>query len=71
MGAFMATLPRTEENQVGSTPKHRAESPVDRSTRSPDRAGRRFLPMLVTIGVLIGVSGVVAGGAGILGVLRL
>jgi hypothetical protein len=54
---------------VGSTARHRAEPLVDASTRA--RPGRRFLPMLVTIGVLIGLSGVIAGGAGILGVIRL
>jgi hypothetical protein len=54
-----------EETTVSSTAKHRAEP-------QPKPAGRRrFTPMLVAIGGLIVVTGVVAGGAGILGALQL
>jgi hypothetical protein len=50
---------------VSSTAKHRAEQ-----TAKP-AAARRFTPMLIGIGGLIALTGVVAGGAGILGVLQL
>jgi len=50
---------------VSSTAKHRAEP-------QPKAAGgKRFMPMLMAIGGLIVLTGVVAGGAGILGVLPL
>ena len=50
---------------MSSTAKHRAEPPA-----KPE-AARHFTPMLIGIGGLIALSGVVAGGAGILGVLQL
>jgi hypothetical protein len=50
---------------VSSTAKHRAEPPPKPA------AGKRFTPMLIGIGGLIALTGVVAGGAGILGVLQL
>jgi hypothetical protein len=50
---------------VSSTAKHRAEP------QPKPAAGRRFTPMLVAIGGLIALTGVVAGGAGIFGVLQL
>jgi hypothetical protein len=50
---------------VSRTAKHRAEPPPKPAT------GRRFTPMLFAIGGLIAVTGAVAGGAGILGVLQL
>ena len=48
-----------------STAKHRAEP------QPKPAAGKRFTPMLIALGGLIALSGVVAGGAGLLGVLRL
>ncbi|MFC0681946.1 hypothetical protein ACFFGH_29285 [Lysobacter korlensis] len=48
-----------------SSAKHRAEPPPKPAV------GKRFTPMLIGIGGLIALTGVVAGGAGILGVLRL
>ena len=50
---------------MSSTAKHRAEPPA----KAP--AGKRFTPMLIGIGGLIALTGVVAGGAGILGVFSL
>jgi hypothetical protein len=50
---------------VSSTAKHRAEPQPKEAT------GKRFTPMLFAIGGLIALTGVVAGGAGILGVLQL
>jgi hypothetical protein len=49
---------------VSSSAKHRADPP-------PRPAGTRFTPMLFAVGGLIALTGMVAGGAGILGVLRL
>jgi hypothetical protein len=49
---------------VSSTARHRAEP------KPKPAAGKRFTPMLVAIGGLFALSGVVAGGAGVLGVLR-
>jgi hypothetical protein len=50
---------------LSSTAKHRAEPPPKAVP------GKRFTPMLFAIGGLIALTGVVAGGAGILGVLQL
>ena len=50
---------------MSSTAKHRAEPQPSAA------AAKRFTPMLIAIGSLIAVTGVVAGGAGILGVLQL
>ena len=50
---------------MSSTAKHRAEPQAEPA------AGKRFTPMLVAIGGLIALSGVVAGGAGVFGVLQL
>ena len=50
---------------MGSIAKHRAEPEAKAD------AGKAFRPMLFMIGGLIALTGVVAGGAGILGVLQL
>ncbi len=50
---------------MSSTAKHRAEAPGRRPV------GKHFTGMLIAIGGLIAITGVVAGGAGILGVLQL
>ncbi len=50
---------------MSSTAKHRAEPPARPA------AGKRFTPMLIGIAGLIALTGVVAGGAGILGVFSL
>ncbi len=52
----------TEEAAMSSTARHRAE-PVKRVV------GKRFT--LIALGGIIALTGVVAGGAGILGVLQL
>ena len=50
---------------MSSTARHRAEPPAKPA------AGKRFTPMLISLGGLIALTGVIAGGAGILGVLQL
>lgn len=50
---------------MSSSAKHRAEPQANAGV------GRRFTPMLIAMGGLIALTGVVVGGAGILGVLQL
>jgi hypothetical protein len=50
---------------VSSTAKHRAEPQAKSAAR------RRFTPTLIAVGGLIALTGVAAGGAGLLGVLQL